>query len=43
MISVFCNYFDSCSLRSQKRELVRFSGKARKTNHIPFFCKRSEQ
>ncbi|MDZ7881229.1 MAG: hypothetical protein U5L45_26440 [Saprospiraceae bacterium] len=38
-----CNYLVTRSLRSWKGGgVVRFSGKARKTNHIPLFCERSE-
>ncbi|MDZ7878171.1 MAG: hypothetical protein U5L45_10900 [Saprospiraceae bacterium] len=36
-------YLVTRSLRScEGGEVVRFSGKARKTNHIPLFCERSE-
>ncbi|MDZ7879787.1 MAG: hypothetical protein U5L45_19065 [Saprospiraceae bacterium] len=36
-------YLVTRSLRSREGgEVVRFSGFARKTNHIPLFCERSE-
>ncbi|MDZ7880771.1 MAG: hypothetical protein U5L45_24055 [Saprospiraceae bacterium] len=39
----FRNYLAHSSLRSREGgEVVGFSGKARKTNHIPLFCERSE-
>ncbi|MDZ7879773.1 MAG: hypothetical protein U5L45_18995 [Saprospiraceae bacterium] len=28
--------------RTERGEVVHFSGKARKMNHIPLFCERSE-
>ncbi|MDZ7880749.1 MAG: hypothetical protein U5L45_23945 [Saprospiraceae bacterium] len=40
----FKNYLATRSLRSRMGgDVVRFSGKARKTNHFPLFCERSEQ
>ncbi|MDZ7876111.1 MAG: hypothetical protein U5L45_00495 [Saprospiraceae bacterium] len=37
------NYLVTRSLRSRERgEVVHFSGKARKMNHISLFCERSE-
>ncbi|MDZ7880820.1 MAG: hypothetical protein U5L45_24300 [Saprospiraceae bacterium] len=39
----FRNYLVTRSFRSRgEGEVVRFSGKARKTNHSPLFCERSE-
>ncbi|MDZ7879523.1 MAG: hypothetical protein U5L45_17735 [Saprospiraceae bacterium] len=34
---------NNCSFHSQKRRKCCFSGFARKTNHLLFFCERSEQ
>ncbi|MDZ7877459.1 MAG: hypothetical protein U5L45_07310 [Saprospiraceae bacterium] len=41
---MICNYLAHSSLRSHEGEdVVCFSGFARKTNHIPLFCERSER
>ncbi|MDZ7880523.1 MAG: hypothetical protein U5L45_22795 [Saprospiraceae bacterium] len=38
-----CNYLARARFaRTKGEEVVRFLGFARKTNHIPLFCKRSE-